>query len=380
MRMRLLIAAAAVLLGPTLTVAVPAPAETAGKNIDVAICIDTSNSMDGLIDSAKLKLWTIVNDLAKIQPVPTLRVALYQYGNDDLDPKTGWVRKELELTQDLDEVYKKLNALKTHGGSEFVARVCRDALNDLKWSDDKDALRLIFVCGNEPADQDKDVTLQSVAEIAKKKGVFVNTIYCGPANHVETSLWKQCAAMAGGQYSNIDQDRAKNEVAIATPQDEELLKLNQKLNSTYVCYGGKESKDMQRNQAVQDANAAKAAPSAAIDRLGTKNSALYRCDTWDLVDKMKNDPKFDIKSVKEEELCEELKKLKPEEREGYIKKKAAEREAVRKQIDELNAKRTAYIQEELKKRPKTAGDKAFDEALRGTIREQAAQKGIKVPE
>src|SRR5262249_35331724 len=140
MRTRLLAAAVVALFTTTISSADPAPAEAA-KTIDVAICLDTSNSMDGLIDSAKLKLWTIVNDLAKIQPAPTLRVALYQYGNDDLDRTVGWVRKELDLTNDLDEVYKKLNALRTHGGTEYVARVCRDAINGLKWSDDKDALR-----------------------------------------------------------------------------------------------------------------------------------------------------------------------------------------------------------------------------------------------
>lgn len=374
-----MLTAAVVLLSAAIGRAAPAP-EQAAKNIDVAILLDTSGSMEGLIESAKLKLWTIVNDLAKIQPAPTLRVALYQYGNDGLDPNGGWVRKELDLTNDLDDVYKKLNAFRTNGGTELVARVTQYALNELKWSEDKDALRLIFVCGNEPANQDKQVTLESVAEIAKKKGVFVNTIYCGRANHPEANLWREFSVMAGGSYANIDQDKSKTEVVIKTPQDAELLQLNAKLNSTYVVYGGKGGDDKQRNQEAQDTNAAKAAPSVALDRLATKNSSLYRCDTWDLVDKMKNDPKFDIKSIKEEDLCEEMKKLKPEERVEYVKKKAAERETMRKQIDDLNAKRNAYIQAEMKKLPKSEGDKAFDEALRSTIRKQADTKGIKIPE
>jgi hypothetical protein len=374
-----LFAAVAVMFGATISNAAPVPVESS-KAIDVAICLDTSNSMDGLIDSAKAKIWTIVNDLAKIQPTPILRVALYQYGNDDLSPKVGWVRREVELTTDLDEVYKKLNALRTHGGTEYVSRVCRDALNDLKWSADKDGLRMIFVCGNEPADQDKEVRLDSVAEIAKKKGVFINTIYAGPANHPETHLWKDFAAMAGGKYSNIDQDKTKTQVVIKTPQDAELLKLNDKLNTTYVVYGGKDGKEKQLNQTAQDVNAAKAAPSVALERLATKNTALYRCETWDLVDKMKNDPKFDIKKLKEADLCEELRKLKPDEREAYIKKKAAEREALRKQIDELHAKRSKYIAEETKKHPKSEGDKAFDEAMRAAIRSEAATKGLKIPD
>src|SRR5437868_3887693 len=85
----------------------PVPA----KNIDVAICLDVSNSMDGLIASAKTKLWDIVNDLAKVKPTPNLRVALFSYGNDNYDPKVGWIRKELDLTTDLDAVSEKLFGL-----------------------------------------------------------------------------------------------------------------------------------------------------------------------------------------------------------------------------------------------------------------------------
>ena len=60
----------------------------------------------------------------------------------------GWVKKDLDLTTDLDLLYKQLFALRTNGGTEYVTRVCRDAVRDLKWSQQKDALKLIFVCVN----------------------------------------------------------------------------------------------------------------------------------------------------------------------------------------------------------------------------------------
>jgi hypothetical protein len=46
---------------------------------------------------------------------------------------------------------------------------------------------------------------------------------------------------------------------------------------------------------------------------------------------------------------------------------------------ELSKKRDEYIREETKKTAKK-GDKAFDEAVRGTLREQAARKGLTIPE
>ena len=151
-----------------------------GKPIDVVICLDVSGSMEGLVASAKIKLWDIVNDLAKVKPTPLLRVGLYSYGHTTYDPKAGWVRKEIDLTTDLDEVYKKLNGLTINGGEEYVARVCRDALVQQKWAEDKHSLKLIFVCGNEPVDQDKQVHLKDVAKLLPRSARAVN---CTPGRY-----------------------------------------------------------------------------------------------------------------------------------------------------------------------------------------------------
>lgn len=84
----------------------PKPAAGEVQSIDLVICLDVSGSMNGLIDSAKLRLWDVVNELARIKPTPNLRVGLYSYGATKYDPATGWVRKDVDLTEDLDEVYK----------------------------------------------------------------------------------------------------------------------------------------------------------------------------------------------------------------------------------------------------------------------------------
>jgi hypothetical protein len=354
--------------------AVPA-APVKGKPVDVVICLDVSSSMQGLIGSAKLKLWDIVNDLGKAKPAPDLRVGLYSYGHSTYDPKVGWVRKEADLTTDLDAVYQKLTALTINGGEEYVARVCRDALEQQKWVEDRDAYKVIFVCGNEPASQDPQVKLPDVAGLAKKKGVVINTIFCGPSEAGDARDWKDFAKLAAGRFASIDHDHGT--VAVATPHDKELAELSTRLNSTYVVYG-KEGKAMCENQARQDANAATAGLSVAAARGATKGGGLYRCPTWDLVDRCKEDPKFDIKKVPVEELSDELKKLTPEQREKYVKDKMGEREALQKKIAVCNAAREAYIRAEMKKNP-SAGSKAFDEAVRGAIREQAAPKGIQIP-
>ncbi|HEX8954615.1 MAG TPA: hypothetical protein VF945_22325, partial [Polyangia bacterium] len=60
------------------------------KKVDLVIALDTSSSMDGLIDSARAKLWDVVNLLAHAKPTPLVRVGLLSYGNDGYDARVGW--------------------------------------------------------------------------------------------------------------------------------------------------------------------------------------------------------------------------------------------------------------------------------------------------
>ena len=105
--------------------------KAAPRTIDLAICLDTSNSMDGLIDAARRKIWAIVNDLALAKPTPRLRVAVLAYGNDNYDKGAGWVQVQATFTEDLDHVSKTLFGLTTRGGTEYVGRVLQSALSCL---------------------------------------------------------------------------------------------------------------------------------------------------------------------------------------------------------------------------------------------------------
>jgi hypothetical protein len=347
----------------------------AKKNIDLAICLDVSNSMDGLIASAKAKLWDIVNELAKIKPMPNLRVALFSYGNDHYDAKIGWIKKDLDLTTDLDALYQKLFGLTTKGGTEYVTRVCRDAVEQLDWSTDKNALKIIFVCGNEPASQDPVVKLKEAADKAKAKGIVINPIFCGNPNHPDARDWKQFAALCGGRFASIDQDK---NVVIATPMDKELAELSAKVANTYICYG-KMGQEKARNQVAQDRNSVQAGLGVAAERALSKANGIYHCEDWDLVDRVKVDPKFDIRKVPEKELPEALRKMTPDQRVAHVKKLTEERAALQKQILELSGRRTAYINEEMRRNP-DAASRAFTTAVRGTLRDQAKAKGIVIPE
>lgn len=92
------------------------------QKIKVALLLDTSNSMDGLINQAKTQLWEIVNELSYAKcgtRQPDLEIALYEYGNDGLEQSDGFIRQVLDFSEDLDEISKKLFSLRTNGGSEY---------------------------------------------------------------------------------------------------------------------------------------------------------------------------------------------------------------------------------------------------------------------
>ena len=350
-----------------------APAkEVRQRHVDLVICLDTSGSMSGLIESAKKKLWAVVNELATAQPKPMLRVGLYHYGNDGLNKEDGWVKQLCPLTDDLDDVYGKLFALRTNGGTELVSRVVRAATNELDWNRDKGTLRMIFVAGNEPATQDKTYGLQATCKAAVTKGIIVNTIHCGGEAVGRKTGWADAAKWADGQYAAIDQNRGT--VVINTPYDKRLGELSAELNKTYVRYGAR-GRERGANQVMQDKNASSLGQSASAGRALSKGSALYRSDSWDLVDAAKG-KKFDMAKVKKADLPEEMKGMTVAQRKAHVAKMAGRRAEIQKEIRNLGDQRSAHIKKEMTRKGLDESS-SFDAALRSAVRSQAQKKNFK---
>ena len=187
-------------LQPQPSVAPVVAAMQSSRAIDLVICLDISGSMNGLINAARQNLWSIVNDMATLKPQPELRVALLTYGSPQYGAESGFVSIQAELTTDLDLVSQKLFALTTNGGAEYVARVVKRSIDDLKWSADPQALKLIFVAGNEPATQDPMFDAMQMATAAIGQGILVNTIFCGNPGQADAAGWRQ----VGGKRGQVD--------------------------------------------------------------------------------------------------------------------------------------------------------------------------------
>jgi von Willebrand factor type A domain len=350
----------------------PAVATDARRDLDLVIALDVSGSMEGLIDSAKQRLWDITNELAQARPVPNLRVAVLSYGRPSHGEQTGYVRVDLPFTADLDTVNATLFSFQTDGGDEYVARAIQTALDTLQWSHDNDALRVMFVAGNESAQQDPQLTIERAAMAAAHRGIVVNAIYCGADSDAEASGWRNVATSTNGLYASIDQHAAAI-ANVATPFDDELAALNAELNATYIAFGSAGERG-RANQLAQDSNAGAMSPAAAASRTVAKAGALYRSE-WDLVDALQSGTA--LADIAVAELPAELQALTPAEREAYVRAKTERREDLQRQVGELAAERSGYLEEQ---RAQSQGAHAgLDAAILDGIREVAATKGFAFP-
>lgn len=345
------------------------------RKIQLVILFDTSNSMDGLLDQAKSRLWEIVNESGSLRyngQTPTLEIAMYDYGNTGIS-NTNFVRKQLDFTSDLDLVSQKLFGLRTNGGDEYCGAVIKDALLELNWSADSKDLKMIYIAGNEPFNQGP-VDFKEVCVVAKSKDVIVNTIYCGERNRGVREFWKEGATCSMGDYFNINSDREV--VFIPTPYDDEINRYSEKINTTYVTYNGLGA-SRKKMQVEQDENSLDQSPSVANMRAKAKISSNYTNSNWDLVDAYIADSTVLFK-LKNKELPEELKGKTTEELQAHVKLKQTERKEIKSKISELSVKREAFIKKK-KEEANTLETDDLGTAINQSIMTKAIDLGFEKP-
>jgi Mg-chelatase subunit ChlD len=366
-----------ILMGLAAPTALGAPEPIRKPKVEVVFCLDTTGSMGGLIDGAKAKIWAICNQIAGAKPTPELKVGLVAYR----DKGDSYVTQVHDLTGDLDAIHAKLKTFTADGGGdepEHVNQALHDAVNKIKWSDDKKVMKIIFLVGDAAPHMDytDDVKYPETCKKAVGKGIIINTIQCGTSAEC-TKYWKDIAVKSEGSYAAIPQ--AGGVVAIDTPFDARLAEINSKLTRTVVLAG-----DMKARRGVEERldAARKLAAPAAADRAGFAGKTGEAAGGGlgapggprDLIaDAVDKDGKADLKKlkeVKEEELPEELKKLKTEkERAEFLEKRAEERAKLNKEAIELDKKRSAFIAAELKKKGKDKD--SFDSSVLNMLKKQS---------
>ena len=348
--------------------------KSSDTKIQVAILLDTSNSMDGLIEQAKSRLWNIVNTLTTLKfkgKSPQIEISLYEYGNLSLKKADDWIRQVVPFTTDLDVISGKLFALTTYGGEEYCGAVIAHAVKKLDWGQKPSDMKLIYIAGNESFDQGS-VSYRSAVTTALGNNIFVNTIHCGNTREGINGHWRDAATIGKGKYFNIDHNVKVR--FIETPYDDKISMYNIRLNDTYIAYGeiGQERKEY---QAVQDINAESVSASNKTERIVSKARSVYKNESWDLVDMVKQDSRA-LEKIDNSNLPKELKGKSTAEVQAFVNEKLKDREAIQREINELAVKRQEYIDNEIKNTNDDGDD--LGKAIAESIMVFAAQKGYDV--
>jgi hypothetical protein len=343
---------------------------TENPKIQAAILLDVSGSMQGLIEQAKAQLWNMVSVMGKAKcdkGNPLIEIALYEYGRDANDPAAGYIKQISGFTSDLDKLSQELFKLNTNGGSEYCGQVILTSLNDLKWDAASTNYKVIFIAGNEDFLQGP-VTYTKACEEARKKGVIVNTIYCGDKMRGIAEHWNLSGECGNGSFTNINHDAKLDD--IATPYDSTLFTLNTSLNKTYIGYGA-EGGSFAARQASNDAAQYEANKSSQAKRVAVKgNAKLYNNSSWDLIDAVKADSSA-ITKINMKTLPADMQHVSREKLKEIVTEKTKERGEIQKKISEVSIEREKYITAEKARMAGANKTTTLETEVERIIRQQA---------
>ncbi len=346
--------------------------QTGAPRIEAVFVLDTTGSMSNLIEGAKQKIWSIANRMASANTTPDIRIGLIGYR----DRGDVYVTRRFALDDDIDALYGQLQRFHAGGGGdgpESVNQALHEAVTQMGWSEDPDVYRVIFLVGDAPPhmDYDNDVRYARSVELAKNRGIVVNTIQCGP-DPMTAQVWQEIARLSQGEYAAIAQDGAM--IAESTPMDEELATLNREISETVLAYGDADEKEELMGKLRQTF---RALPSSVASRLAyfDKKGGTLNSGRADLVDAV-NAGEVELEALPAAALPEEMRDMSSDEQRFYLAEKAKQRREVQDRISELVEERDTYLAKEAAKRKAEGKDDAFDERVFGAIRSQAAEKGI----
>ena len=256
--------------------------------IQVALVLDTSTSMDGLLLQTRTEIWKLSNYLRqqRLHNVkPTIEFSILEYGNANLSKEKGYVRVVADFTTRLSSLAIDLQQLTPLGGEEWCGYALQTAIDSLQWSSKSNDVKMIFIAGNEPFNQGP-INFREEALKAKEKGIVINTIFCGDYELGRKNFWKMGADLSGGSYANFNQN-SKLEIP-ATPFDKSIDSLNQVWNTTVIPINPKD-KDFKEfvtiEYSLNDFNNIE----TIINRLEYKFQNIELFSDWDQVSKCMSD-------------------------------------------------------------------------------------------
>ncbi len=340
--------------------------------VEVAFLLDTTGSMSGLIQGAKVKIWSIAKEMLDAQVTPDLRMALIGYR----DRGDAYVTRTFDLTGDIDRIYGELLKFEARGGGdrpESVNQALDDAINGLSWNNDPQVYRVVFLVGDSPPQMQyhDDIKFPETARLAQRKDVVINTLLAGGAQDTGR-IWREIARLAHGRYSEIPQDGGMQ--IIETPYDQDIQQLTYRLNRTALPYGSSRSREEVESK-LDRAAAAPASTTADKQAYHRQKGAAAELVTGagELINDLA-EGRVALENLEPTSLPKELQGKSLAAQREVIARRGRERSDLRGKLDGLLEQREAYL--EIAREKSAGGGDAFDREVGAIIREQGSAKGI----
>jgi hypothetical protein len=345
----------------------PTPQGSAPK-LDIVFALDTTGSMGGLIDGAKAKIWEVARRAQQGQPAPQLRVGLVAYR----DVGDEYVTRVVELSPDMDAIYAALTELSANGGGdtpEHVLKGLHDAVDVEHWSDDPEAIKLVYLVGDAPPhlDYHDGLTLDGVLGDAVRKGIRISAIRCGndPAT---LAAWTNIAERTDGEVSTIAQSGGV--ASVTTPYDADLARLNAELSKTEIHYGSAVERRVAADVVAKNLAAPMAAQADRASFYSSASSAKMAPKKKDLAAAKPGGTA--IASVAPADLPDEMQAMSLDERTRFVEEKQKERATILARVQEESAKREEW----LKTKMPAPSPTSFDSKVYDSLRKAGAKKGV----
>jgi Mg-chelatase subunit ChlD len=351
------------------------PAPVAAKRVEVVFVLDTTGSMDGLIEAAKNKIWSIASTLAQAQQGPEVSMGLVAYR----DRGDAYVTRVFDLSTDLDMIHSQLMTFVADGGGdgpEAVNEALAAAIEKMSWSQDQDSYKVVFLVGDAPPHMDyqDDVKYPQLMAAASARGIVVNTIQCGSMPST-IEPWRHIAALGQGRYFTVEQ--AGSAVAIATPYDRQIAELAAELDETRFYYGSDEERAAGEVKIITGSRIRRESSVAAQATRGVFNAGAVGVANFlggrELVDDVANG-RVDLNAIAPEELPASLAAMTADEQAAVIAENIEKREQLQRQITGLAADRDAFIEAEVE--ALGGVEDSLDQQIYEAVREQAAPLGL----
>ncbi len=324
----------------------PAAEKKETPRAEVVFVLDSTGSMSGLIEGAKQKIWSIANSIISQDPAPEIKIGLISYR----DRGDEYVTQLMDLTDDIDAVYAKLQSFRAAGGGdspESVNQALNEAVTKMSWSPaDQNVYRVIFLVGDCPPHMDyqDDVKYPETCKLAMEKFIIINTVQCGN-DYSTTPIWQDIAKKSEGQFVQIAQTGGM--IVIRTPYDDEIASLTKELSSTVIPYGSMETQAAVLGK-LRRAESADVVSNASRAAFNVKSKGRAVQGKGDLVQSLADDD-MALEAVEEAYLPEDMKGLSKEELEKVVKEKTAKRAELNAKILDLSKKRDTWLAENAKK-------------------------------